>query len=167
MTPTTTSSAPRLASDRDPPTAWIDRLFARFHALYGKHWLDMWHDISVDAVKESWRIALAGCSAEQLRYALAHCMATSKFPPTAPEFAGVCRQFRPSPTAAGYLLPAPRELAGSAIAAGLASTLRSQPDQRDGDCRGWARKILAEAEDGVIYPMISIDNAREALGIKR
>lgn len=147
--------------------AWIDRLFARFDTLYGKHWLDMWHDIPMASVKEAWRAALSGCSADQIRHALAHCVATSKFPPTAPEFAGFCRQFRPSPSSAHHLLPAPRDPAGSAIAAGLASTLRSQPDQRDGDCRGWARKILAEAEKGVVYPMIAIENAREALGIKR
>lgn len=76
------------------PEGWIDRLFVRLAGLYGKHWLDLWADIPMREVKNAWSEALVGIDGEQMRLALAHLSQHNKFPPTAPEFAALCRDFR-------------------------------------------------------------------------
>lgn len=78
---------------------WIDRLFARLAALYGKHWLELWADVPMDDVKDAWRDALHGVTAGMIRSALEHCQRHNTFPPTCPEFVSLCRQFRPGPGA--------------------------------------------------------------------
>jgi hypothetical protein len=79
------------------PSAWVDRLFDRFAAMYGKHWFDLWADVPMADVKDAWQTDLAGFSGEQIRKALDHCKTNNTFPPTCPEFAGMCRQFREAP----------------------------------------------------------------------
>jgi hypothetical protein len=142
------------------PSAWVDRLFERFHAMYGKHWLDLWADVPLDAVKAVWREDLAGFSGEQIRKALDHCKANAKYPPTCPEFAGFCKQFRDTPATTLYL-PAPRGELPEPTKAILDGYL---PVNRK-DCKAWARKILEESAAGRVYPSISIEFAKEALGI--
>lgn len=90
------------------PDAWIDRLFMRFATLYGRQWLDLWAHVPMDGVKAAWAESLAGLTAEQVRMGLEHCQrGGAKFPPTAPEFAGICRGMRAEP-AHRALLSAPR-----------------------------------------------------------
>jgi hypothetical protein len=45
-------------------------------------------------VKDAWQTDLGGFSGEQIRKALDYCKSNNTFPPTCPEFAGMCRQFR-------------------------------------------------------------------------
>ena len=89
------------------PNAWIDRLFMRFSGMYGKHWADLWQGIPMEQIKAVWAEDLAGCSADQIRHALDHCKTHLKFPPTCPEFVGLCREFREKPQNVAYL-PAPK-----------------------------------------------------------
>lgn len=94
------------ANPNELPSSWVAALFARFSAMYGKHWLDMWADVPIADVKDAWQSGLAGMSGDAIKRALAHCETHNKFPPTLPEFAALCREFRPVP--AGLALPAPR-----------------------------------------------------------
>ena len=89
---------------RNPPTSrpsppasperGIDRLFDELLSMYGKHWVDLWLDIDVEAVKASWTAALHGLDGECIRLALNALRTEGKpFPPTQPEFVSLCRQF--------------------------------------------------------------------------
>jgi hypothetical protein len=76
------------------PDRGVDRLFAALLTMYGKHWLDLWADCDVDAVKASWASALHGVDGEAIRLALDAIQTAGKpFPPTQPEFVSLCRQF--------------------------------------------------------------------------
>jgi hypothetical protein len=156
------TAAPSATSRENPsalPEAWIDKLFARFAVMYGKHWLELWSGIPMEAVKAGWAEDLAGTSGEQLRRALDHCKANSKFPPTCPEFLQICRQFRDTPAHALYL-PAPRGELPPATKVILDGLVAGR-----GDCKAWARKILEQSGKGVVYPSISLEFAKEALGL--
>lgn len=90
------------------PERWINTLFDRLAALYGRHWFDLWADVPIADVKDAWSSVLAGMTGEQIRHALDHCArGSSKYPPTAPEFAALCRAYRVDP-AHRPLLPQPR-----------------------------------------------------------
>ena len=76
------------------PERGIDRLFAELHAMYGKHWLDLWDGSDMGAVKASWATALHGLDGECIRLAINSLRTAGKtFPPTQPEFVSLCRQF--------------------------------------------------------------------------
>jgi len=62
--------------------------------MYGKDWNEKWANIPLAEVKASWATDLAFASPDQLRQALDHCKANNKFPPSSPEFVGLCKQFR-------------------------------------------------------------------------
>lgn len=147
------------------PSPWIDRLFGRFALMYGKHWADLWAglpgeaDEVMAAVKRAWADDLAGCNGEQIRRALEHCKANNKFPPTCPEFVSLCRQFRVEPAQQTYL-PAPRGELPPQTAA-ILDQLQPTPGR---DTRQWARDILQRHSEGIVYPYISLQFAREALG---
>ena len=81
------------------PNAWIDRLFGRLAAMYGKHWLDLWADVPMADVKDAWQTELAGVTGDQLVAAL---KGLGKFPPTLPEFVALCKP--PATPAAHRLL---------------------------------------------------------------
>jgi hypothetical protein len=157
MNDVTTSGTSR-AKPSALPDAWIDRLFLRFSQMYGKLWLDMWEHIPMDGVKATWAEDLAGCSADQIRHALDHCKTHLKFPPTCPEFVALCREFREKPQNVAYL-PAPVSRMPPHVAEQLRAFVEGK---RQGDCRDWARKILANPKE---YPWISKQMAEEALGV--
>ena len=69
----------------------VDVLFARLASRYGRHWVDMWVGMPLDAVKAEWGATLAPVRGYQVEAALAAC---GKFPPTLPEFKALCDQFR-------------------------------------------------------------------------
>lgn len=90
------------------PDGWVDRLFVRLHAMYGRAWLDMWADAPIPTVKALWAESLGRCTAEQIRLALDSIEKSGKaFPPTLPEFAHLCEQYRPKAKPSLYLA-APR-----------------------------------------------------------
>jgi predicted glycoside hydrolase/deacetylase ChbG (UPF0249 family) len=76
------------------PSAWIERLFLRFSAMYGNLWVQRWKDVPMDVVKAEWTAELERFSLEMIRKALDHCTAHNTLPPTLPEFSQICRQFR-------------------------------------------------------------------------
>lgn len=84
------------ANPSELPDGWIDRLFLRLHTMYGKAWLDLWADAPIPAVKAQWTASLERFGGEAIRQALAELEKRGKtFPPTLPELAGLCEQFRP------------------------------------------------------------------------
>lgn len=90
------------------PDTVVDRLFARLHAMYGRAWLDLWADAPMVHVKGVWADTLRNVSPEQMRLALDELAKAGKpFPPTLPEFAHLCEQYRPKAKPSLYLA-APR-----------------------------------------------------------
>lgn len=143
------------------PSAWIDRLFSRFAVMYGRHWFDLWAGVDMEEVKAAWSSDLSFASGEQMRKALDHCKTNSKFPPTCPEFAGLCKAF--STTYTHQALPDfskkeihPRVL--SEIATFLTAAEKRDP-------KDWARRILAEEAQGTYTYFYGIECARRALGL--
>lgn len=155
--PTTQSETSRVL-----PSGWVDRLFERFAAMYGKHWFDQWAQTPMDDVKAVWAEDLAGMSGEQIRKALDHCKANNKFPPTCPEFAGLCKAFAPA-METGNRLPAPR--GGEMDPKVRAEIARFLDPQRKRDPKDWARQILKEHAAGTYRHLVGIENARRALGL--
>jgi len=112
------------------PTPWADRLFARFAALYGNQKLaSTWPVEGAAEVRQAWEEQLRRFSPEVLRRAIQALIdAAGEWPPTLPQFVGMCREFnRPeqAPAAAALPAPTPSEAAQASqaidrIAAGMA-----------------------------------------------
>lgn len=71
------------------PKEWIDRLFLRLWAWYGKLIEDKWGS-STELAKSVWQEDLTGLTLEQLKAGMERCRDTCKFPPTLPEFRALC-----------------------------------------------------------------------------
>lgn len=78
---------------RDPlPTPWVNRLFERMSGLYGVKFADAWRGCDLENVKAVWAAKLAGF------YEMPGCLKAAldacddrPWPPTLPEFLGLCR----------------------------------------------------------------------------
>lgn len=83
------------APSRELPSAWIEKLFARFQAIYGNRFATMFGDADPTEVKATWSSELGGFEADDLRHAL-DTMRTAHqdFPPTLFEFRALCRDSR-------------------------------------------------------------------------
>ena len=156
----TTSLATSPDTPNALPSAWIDRLFDRFAAMYGRHWFDLWADVPMADVKDAWRTDLAKVSGDQIRRALEHCRTQCKFPPTLPEFVSLCRAFVVAPDR--LALPAPRGEIPPDIAAGIGEA-RGTKDRRDP--LHWAHEVLRLDAEGMYPSQYGVRLAREALGI--
>lgn len=88
----TTQSATSQANQRALPEKWVEKIFAKFEARYGSLFLDRWRGCNMANVKDTWAEELANFEdkPECIGYAL-KVLATSKFPPTLPEFLEACR----------------------------------------------------------------------------
>lgn len=146
------------------PEAWIDRLFERFSLMYGADWSAKWAGIPLEKVKASWAEDLAFASGEQVRKALAHCRTNNKFPPSCPEFAGLCKAFAPSPGGFLSALPAPR--GGEINPRVMTEIAKFLEAGRERDPKDWARQILSEAKDGTYRYPYGIRSAEIALGLR-
>jgi hypothetical protein len=84
---------PALESEilREIPAEWIDRLFARLWAWYGRLIEDRWGADTAMA-KSIWRDDLEGLSAAELKGGMELCRDRCKFPPTLPEFRALCQE---------------------------------------------------------------------------
>lgn len=112
------------------PTPWADRLFERFAALYGHQKLaTTWPVEGAAEVRQAWEEQLRRFSPEVLRKALQALIdAAGEWPPTLPQFVGLCREFnRPeqAPAAAALAPATPTQAAQAAqaidrIVAGIA-----------------------------------------------
>lgn len=91
LTPSTLSPA---ASTDWPATAvpesWIDSLFARMSGMYGSKFADMWRGTDLVVVRKLWGTELASLTRDELRRGV-EALRTRPFPPTLPEFVGLCQ----------------------------------------------------------------------------
>ena len=71
-------------------SAWVDRLFERLGAMYGKHFADHWAGQSLETVKRVWREELADLSQDEVARGVSACR-SRPWPPTLPEFLRLCR----------------------------------------------------------------------------
>lgn len=92
------------------PDAWISKIFAKFEARYGSLFIDRWKDCNMANVRETWAEELANFEdkPECIGYAL-KVLATSKFPPTLPEFLEACRQAPRKEVPALRYVPTPED----------------------------------------------------------
>ncbi|MDF3858098.1 hypothetical protein P3W70_07060 [Achromobacter denitrificans] len=72
------------------PLAWAARLIERMQALYGAKFALQWEGIAPARLAEVWAQEIADYSAEEIQRGLASCRGRT-FPPTIPEFLGLCR----------------------------------------------------------------------------
>lgn len=89
------------------PQPWVDRIFAHMACLYGKRFAEMWAGQDADTLKAFWGMKLAGFAdhPQAIKHAL-DSLDERNFPPTCPEFVGMCRNaLRRNP--AGPALPPP------------------------------------------------------------
>lgn len=73
--------------------SWIERLFQRFEDFYGAKWAAQFGSFPRDRVKRTWAEELSGFA--DMPEALAEALKAQKsspFPPTLPEFLGLCRE---------------------------------------------------------------------------
>lgn len=80
------------------PVPWAVKLIDRLHALYGAKFLQQWEGIDKAALALAWAEELAGFTGEEIASGLAACK-TRTWPPTLPEFIGLCRPWMDAETA--------------------------------------------------------------------
>lgn len=72
------------------PVTWAARLIERMQALYGRKFAELWEGIEPARLAEVWAQEIADYTAEEIQHGLASCRGRT-FPPTLPEFLGLCR----------------------------------------------------------------------------
>lgn len=75
------------------PERWITELFTRMHRHWGNTFLDKWRDVEMAGLKIEWAKALRKLSSAELKAGV-DSLLTLKFPPSLPEFYGLCKQMR-------------------------------------------------------------------------
>lgn len=79
-----------LAKPTALPESWVEKLFSRLSAMYGRKFADLWSGCNLREVKAAWAEDLAVFSGEEIKRGLDACK-TRTFPPTLPEFVQLCR----------------------------------------------------------------------------
>ncbi|THF55935.1 hypothetical protein [Pseudothauera rhizosphaerae] len=83
---------------------WVERIFARMSAMYGRLFAEMWVGTDLAEVKDVWADDLAPFCGAQIAWAMEQCKAR-ELPPTLPMFRGLCQQ---APRPEVPALPAPK-----------------------------------------------------------
>lgn len=141
------------------PESWVDSLLARMSAMYGEKFVRQWERTNPDAMRDMWADALGPFDGERIKWALQYLIANNPFPPTLPEFVGLCRQAPRTEVAA---LPAP--VVPRSVAQKRAEELAQASEKiakGNKDPKAWAREILATPKR---FPFISVKFAHMALG---
>jgi len=126
----------------------IDRLFARFAAMYGNRFADMWAGISIDEVKKCWADELRIFSVDQVGKAV-DSLKSNNFPPTLPEFLQYCAQARrdaPRNHEVRDALPDLSDADADAARERCMETMRNFQFGKPN--RDWATKLLDRVERG-------------------
>lgn len=81
----------QLSTSTEPlKMAWIEKLFDRMISLYGNKFLDMWRDIDLQGVKETWAQELGKLSRDEIARG-ANALSQQEWPPTLPQFISLCK----------------------------------------------------------------------------
>lgn len=143
----------------------IDRLFARFAAMYGNRFADMWAGINVDDVKKCWSDELRVFSVDQVGAAVDG-LKSHNFPPTLPEFLQLCAASKAKATVT-YIKAVPRlqeKEQPEAWTRAKAECMKwAQHFAEKRPSNEWANRILKRAEAGEHIPADSMRMAMEAM----
>jgi hypothetical protein len=107
------------ANARVLPDAWVVRLFERMSAMYGSKFSDLWAGVDPANMRAVWADKLGGFAQrpEIIKAALDACD-DRPWPPTLPEFMGICREAAKRSPVQLPALPAP-DIPADVIAARL------------------------------------------------
>lgn len=72
------------------PSHWIDALLTKFEVYYGDKFHRQWANVPRDAMRKQWAIDLAKLSREELAAGV-EALKHAEWPPTLPEFIGLCQ----------------------------------------------------------------------------
>lgn len=75
------------------PESWVNELFKRMGRMWGNAFLDKWPADDLRGVKIEWAKALRKLSNAELKAGV-DALLSLKFPPSLPEFHGLCKQMR-------------------------------------------------------------------------
>lgn len=144
-------------SRAESSTRLIERLFARFGAIYGAKFVQAWAGIDAEEMKRVWGESLARFDPHQVGRAIEFCANHVKYPPTLPQFIESVRE--------AYQPPSQelRPMTGSAIGTEIsriscgpsrAETIaeREYPRCEDGFGNWWAKRIIRLAQLGEPVP---------------
>ncbi len=79
------------APSTELPNAWVERLFERLLAMYGRKFADMWGCVEIASLKATWAKALGDLTPDEIGAGLTRCL-DREWPPTLPEFRALCRR---------------------------------------------------------------------------
>ena len=146
------------------PDLWVDRLFGRLEGLYGAKFHDLWRGSDIENVKRTWAEKLGGFAdrPEALKAALDACD-DKPWPPTLPEFIGLCRDAAKRTGVAYISLPAPEiDQAEAARRIEQVAAAVKKPDAYD--WLRWAKTLRTRYLGGERLLPVQIDMASAALG---
>ncbi len=146
----------------------VERLFARFAAMYGDAAMKrMWGQQDPAAVQRIWSAAIARMGLQRIAAGLRHLEDTgSTYPPALGEFVAACRASTIPAEHRPLAIPhsrTPQEIAaGREVADRIATAVRARPVVKDP--AGWAHRILQRHADGdTTLSHASIATAKAAL----
>lgn len=145
------------------PDAWIERLFDRLAALYGSKFADLWKNTDLQNVKATWAEKLGGFAdrPEIIRHALDSCD-DRPWPPTLPEFIGLCRDQARRVGRQTSALPAP-QLSVEERMDRARQLEASATKPKEYDYRGWCKELKRRYLAGEDLLPIQISMASEAM----
>lgn len=131
----------------------VERLFARFAAMYGDAAMKrMWGQQSPEAVKSIWADSLARFDVQAIMAGLRNLEdAGNTFPPSLPEFMAACRRKPEQIPAAHRPLALPRDRTPEEIAAGKAIAdriVREVSHRPARDPAAWAYRVIERYKGG-------------------
>lgn len=133
-------------------SAWIERVFAKFAALYGRTFADLWNGVPPEAVKAEWREDLAPFAGSQIAWAIEACKRECDVAPTLPRFLKLCQQ-APRPEGAPAL-PGPKGQMSPEVKARIDGVLNRKRQTLD-ERAGWAIENLRRVASGIqTEPMV-------------
>lgn len=75
------------------PRHWVAALFEKMTRMWGNTFLDRWRDVDLEGVMQEWGKGLKKLSSAELKAGVDGLM-MQKYPPSLPEFYGLCKQMR-------------------------------------------------------------------------
>lgn len=140
------------------PENWIDALFARLTGIYGNRFTNMWANIDVNLVRQTWATELAGVQPAAIKYALEHL--PDEFPPTALQFKKTCLMRPEQPKQIAYDAPATEAVRKAIVGA-------MKPAEPAGGMKAWAYRLKSLHDAGSKLSANQIRCYRAALGLDR
>lgn len=120
----------------------------------------MWGAADMADLQQTWAEGLWDFEASDLREALSVVGSIHHdYPPTLPQFAGLCRDAKRKRAQTTARLDSPRAHVDHEFIARIAAGIG-----RPKDGKAWARRILERVEQGEIMPAYAVQCAREVVG---